>query len=115
MGALDVQIAVQKDNAGNVVAEIELSKDGEAGLTLTSRLKVVEIGRDPEGDPITSCVVEPVDGESAAATVKREGKQGGARRLPKAARTALRALSKAIEECGEPAPASNTIPPSPKS
>jgi hypothetical protein len=38
-----------------------ISKDGPAGLRFSSRLKVVEIGVDQDGDLLTSCVVEPVE------------------------------------------------------
>jgi hypothetical protein len=39
MGALDVQIAVSRDTEENVVAELELAKDGQIGLLLISRLE----------------------------------------------------------------------------
>jgi hypothetical protein len=54
---------------------------------------------------MTSCVVEAADAAIAPP------KPDAARRLPKAAQTALRALHKAIEKVGAPAPASNHIPP----
>ena len=104
IGALDVQIAVRRD-AGNIVAELELSKDGEVGLQFVSRLVPVPIGVDQDGDAITSCVVEEVTG--AVVSAKKSGKT---RAPPKSNQTALRALRKAIEEVGEQAPASNTIP-----
>ena len=101
IGALDVQIAVRKDAAGHVFAEVELFKDGEAGLQFASHLVQVEIGVDGDGDPVTSCIVEATEGVAPEK----------ARKLPpKAAQTALRALQKAIEEVGELAPPSNTIP-----
>jgi AAA domain len=105
MGALDVQIVVRRDAADNVVAELELSKDGEVGLQFVSRLRVVEVGVDQDGDAITSCVIEEVEGAAISAA-----KPANARRPPKSAQTALRALQKAINEVGEQAPASNTIP-----
>ena len=105
MGALDVQISVKRDPASNIVAEIELAKDAEPGLQFVSRLERVEIGYDEDGEPITSCVVEAVEGPSAKASPDT------IRRLPKAAQTALRALKDAIEEVGEQPPASNHIPP----
>jgi RecA-family ATPase len=43
VGALDVQIAVSRDVEDNVVAQLELAKDGETGLVLVSRLEGVEI------------------------------------------------------------------------
>ena len=70
MGALDVQIAVRRDIANNVVAELELAKDGEIGLAFVSQLERIELGHDKEGDPITSCVVGEVKGDEATATAK---------------------------------------------
>jgi AAA domain len=102
MGAADMQIAVKRDAADNIVAELELSKDGEVGLQLVSRLKVVDIGVDQDGDSITSCVVEAVD---SGAVLSRAAKPP-----PKSCQTALRALHKAIEEAGKDAPTSSTIP-----
>ena len=55
-------------------------------------------------NPVTSCVVEAAD------DVQPPAKADPARRLSKPAQTGLRALQKAIEEVGEPAPASNHIP-----
>lgn len=107
-GAADAQIAVERDAAGNVVARVEAMKDGEAGAVIASRLEKVEVGRDDDGDPITSCVIVPVDGETADSTAPK-----AARRLsktPRAAQIALKALHEAVDECGEPAPASNHIP-----
>jgi hypothetical protein len=102
MGALDVQIAVRRDAASNVVAELELSKDGDVGLQLVSRLRVVEIGVDQDGDAITSCVVETVDRSGALAKTTKPP--------PKSCQTALRALQRALDEAGEDAPVSSTIP-----
>ena len=103
MGGLDVQIGVRRDAAGNVVAELELAKDGEVGLTFASRLEPVELGRDKEDDPVTSCVVMAVDGGEAKPAVKP-------RKLSKGAVITLRALHEAIGEFGEIPPASNYLP-----
>ncbi len=104
MGALDVQIAVRRDAAQNIVAELELAKDAEVGLQFFSRLRVVEIGRDQDGDAITSCVIEAVD---APATANKPSKSA---KLAKSARNALRALEAALADSGEIPPASNHIP-----
>jgi hypothetical protein len=101
IGALDAQIAVSRDSTGNIVAELELSKDGEVGLQFVSRLVQRDIAVDQDGDGITSCVVEAVEGVCQA----RKG-----RPPPRSAQAALRSLRKAIEELGECAPVSNTIP-----
>ena len=42
-------------------------KDGAEGDTLVSRLELVEVGTDVDGDPITSCVIVPAEEEEAAA------------------------------------------------
>jgi hypothetical protein len=104
MGGLDVQIGVRRDAAGNVVAELELAKDGEVGLAFVSRLESVELGRDKEDDPVTSCVVMAVDSGEAKPAAKP-------RKLSKGAVITLRALHEAIGEFGEIPPASNHIPP----
>src|SRR5262249_35997842 len=62
IGALDVQIAVSRHASGNIIAELELSKDGEVGLQFVSRLVQRDIAIDEDGDAITSCVVEAVEG-----------------------------------------------------
>ena len=85
-----MQIAVRRDPADNIVAQLELAKDGEVGLQFLSRLKVVEIGRDQDSDPITSCVIEPIDARASA------NKPSKPTRLPKSAKNALRALEKAL-------------------
>jgi hypothetical protein len=107
IGALDVQISVKKDSDANVVAELELAKDGEIGLRFLSRLRKVEIGEDEDGEPLTSCVVDPITDPVA---LGKSGRKAKSERLPNSARIALRALSKALAEASEPAPASNTIP-----
>ena len=104
MGGLDVQIGVRRDAAGNVVAELELAKDGEVGLAFVSRLESVELGRDKEDDPVTSCIVIAADGGE----VKVAAKPG---KLSKGAVITLRALHEAVGESGEIPPASNHIPP----
>jgi len=101
MGAVDAQIAVKRDAVDNVTATVELMKDGTQGDEFASKLEVVEVGIDDDGDQITSCVIVPVeDGPRPAARTK----------LTKTAKIALDALKEAIGECGEVPPASNHIP-----
>ena len=104
MGALDIQIAVKRDAAENIVATLELSKDGEAGAEIVSRLAPVLVGMDEDHEPVTSCVIVAVD--TPAALKPKKGAE-----VPKSAQAAFRALGKAIAEVGEVAPASNHIPP----
>jgi hypothetical protein len=104
LGAADVLIAVKRDEADNIVATIERAKDAPAGLEIVSRLAVVDLGKDEDGDEITSCVVEPV-GEPAATKAKAKPKA-----LTKTAKIVLRALHVALDELGAEPPASGHIP-----
>lgn len=54
--AADSQIAVKR-NGVNITSTVEFAKDGPEGAVIASRLVVIEIGTDADGDPITSCVV----------------------------------------------------------
>ena len=104
-GALDAEIGVSRDAADNVVTKVEHMRDGEEGDTIVSRLEVVEVGCDDDGDVMTSCVIVPVETDPATPTRPKTK-----RRLPKAAQIALTALINAIGEVGTPAPPSNHIP-----
>lgn len=58
--ALDTEIeVVAKDNLH--VATVTKQRDLPAGGQFAFRLKVVELGKDEDGDAVTTCVVEPVD------------------------------------------------------
>ena len=103
IGAVDAQIAVKRDNVDNIIATIELMKDGSQGDEFASRLEVVEVGIDDDGDKITSCVIVPVEGSPITSHDKPA-------RLTKGAKIALAALREAIGECGAIPPASNHIP-----
>jgi hypothetical protein len=103
MGALDAQVAVTKDQAKNIIATVELMKDGQEGDSFTSRLEVVDLGFDADGDPITSCVIVQAAGRTAGQDERRA-------KLTKTAKIALDALNEAIGECGEVPAASNHIP-----
>jgi hypothetical protein len=92
MGAVDAQIAVKRDAADNILTTVELMKDGPQGDEFTSRLEMIEIGIDDDGDKITSCVIIPVDG---LAPQKEKPKK-----LPAAAANALKALHEIIDDAG---------------
>src|SRR6202011_1395546 len=103
MGALDAQTAVKRDAADNVIATVELMKDGPQGEEFASQLEVVEIGIDDDGDKITSCVIVPVEG---LAPQKEKPKK-----LPAAAAKALKALHEIIDDAGTIPPHDSYIPP----
>jgi hypothetical protein len=101
-GAVDAQIAVKRDRNGNIVATVEYMKDGREGDEIVSRLVIAEVGTDEDGEPITSCVVEPV-----AAAAKDANPVSS---LPAAQRRSLELLIDAIARQGEIPPANNHIP-----
>jgi hypothetical protein len=101
--ACDAQIAVERDDSGVITVKVEHMKDADASAPMASRLEHVELGNDDDGDPLTSCVVVPAD--DAAAAGAKQSKATGAAQL------ALDQLRELIVSDGEPAPASNHIPP----
>ena len=96
IGAVDAQLAVKRDGAGNIEVKVERMKDGPEGGVIYSRLEAVEVGVDEDGEPITSCVVIPVDASAARPTATRK--------LSDRQRLALDALSNCILDRGEPSP-----------
>jgi hypothetical protein len=102
-GAADAQLACKRDEAGLISVSVEWLKDGREGDVITSRLAVVELGQDTDGDEITSCVIE--ESEEKPTTTEK------APRLAPAVTIALQALHDAIEAGGTEPPASNHIPP----
>jgi hypothetical protein len=96
--ATDTEIEV-KDGAAKVTKQ----RDWQGGDEFPFDLVVVEVGTDSDGEPVTSCVVEPGDRDVIASKVKaprEDGPQG----------QAYVALRDAIDACGEVPPASSTIP-----
>jgi hypothetical protein len=104
-GAVDAQLAVKRDAAGQIVVTVEWMKDGPEGETVVSRLETLDVGTEPDGKPITSCAIVP-----AEATVEAGKQTKPSKMIPKAAKTALRALHEAIAEVGTVPPASNHLP-----
>jgi hypothetical protein len=98
-GAIDTQLAVKRDASCAVIVEVELAKDGPQGDKIVSRLEVVEVGLDEDGEPITSCVVVP--SEANGTTPKSASGQ---------AAVALKLLHRAMCDEGVPAPADRNIP-----
>jgi hypothetical protein len=100
-GAADAQIEVRRDNAGNIVATVEFMKDGPKGDKIVSRLVFIDLGNDEDGEPISSCVVEPND---AAPQNSRKKPLNGQ------AAIAFRLLQNALADAGEPTPDSKQFP-----
>ncbi len=101
-GSVESQLAVKRGDSREVIVTVEFAKDFEEGVEVYSRLELVELDTDLDGDEITSLVVVPA-----------EAPQSGLQRRPVkgAKKVVLDMLQKAIAEAGTPAPASNHIPP----
>jgi hypothetical protein len=102
-GAIDAQLAVQKDVDGTILVTLELMKDGPESVMMRCRLEPVDVGFDVYGKIITSCVVEHL----AAPTDQAKKKPA---KLPPAQARALTMLHEAIATGGEIPPACNHIP-----
>jgi hypothetical protein len=100
-GAADAQIAVKRDDTGLIIASVQWLKDGAEGEETRSRLEVVELGQDSDGEEITSCVVEPADGEQPSKnSICLSPRQ----------RQALEVLLDCVAEAGEPSPSGTHYP-----
>lgn len=100
-GAADAQLAVKREADGLIVTTVQWLKDGAEGQQVTSRLKVVDLGPDDDGDDLTSCII--VEADAVATPIN-----GVKLSVPCA--IALTAMRQAIEEAGVILPASNHVP-----
>jgi hypothetical protein len=65
-GATDTEIEVSNNTStGIVTAQVKKQRDGPCDTSHTLRLISMEIDRDEDGEPITSCVVEPIDADQS--------------------------------------------------
>jgi len=100
-GAVEVQLAVSRGSPGEVIVTVQLAKDFAEGAEIFSRLESVELGTDPDGDPITSLVVLPAEASSTGRTPTRK--------LSDRQRLALEALDECLS-AGQAAPAEMQLP-----
>lgn len=98
--AMDAVIEVARDGDARKW-RLAKSKDGADGLEHPFRLRVVELGEDEDGDPITSCVVEP-DEQPDSAIRSAKLPAGGNQKLIYDALRELLKTSKAFGEGGAP-------------
>jgi hypothetical protein len=89
---VETQISVERDAAENVIATVQLAKDGESGIRIASRLEVVTVGKDENCDKVTSCIIVPA--EAAPSKVKAV--------LSPQIELARRALAEVIADQGKP-------------
>jgi AAA domain len=80
LGAVDALIQIKRDGKGFVRSTVEEMRDGPAGDTTVSRLKVIDVTEDKKGHPISSCVILDAPEGGRAATeqsVRQDAKPGG--------------------------------------
>jgi hypothetical protein len=101
-GAVESQLKVERTVTGEVIVTVEWAKDFAEGTEVVSRLEVVELGTDRDGDPITSMIVVPAEGSSPSA--RKAGK------LSVRQRRAKDALAEAVLAHGVDLPSSYRLP-----
>jgi hypothetical protein len=92
-GAVDAALAVVRD--GDVVTiTVEFMRDGAEGTQVVLRKKMVEVGEDANGRPLTSLVLERHDGDEADHTSKKQ-------EWPSSLKVLKDAIVEALLEAGE--------------
>lgn len=92
-GALDANIEVSGTDKRSWL--LEKSKDGQDGINRGFKLKVVELGKDSDGESITSCVIER---DHSAIFVKAEPSGTAQKSALKALKAKLNVISKITVE-----------------
>jgi hypothetical protein len=107
---LKVEKLEEMDIDRRAIREIELvkQKDGESGRKWRFVLPAVELGRDADGDPITSCVVRAPNAEGEPGETSKATDAGI--RLTPQCEVFLRAIYKALADHGEDAPTALGLP-----
>jgi hypothetical protein len=100
--AVDTEAEVVRYEKGSV-ATVTKQRDGIPGDPIAFRLRAVELGRDEDGDPVTSCIIEPTE---APPLNGRTGKI----RLSSAQARALELLGEVITRSSEIPPTCDHIP-----
>jgi hypothetical protein len=105
--AVDTEIEMMWDKEGRSgFANVTKQRDSRTEGAFAFKLAEVDVDLRDDGSPVTSCVLVPIEDDGSHAS---KGPH-----LTRAAQIALSALRKGIEEVGQPAPASEDIPPDAK-
>jgi hypothetical protein len=100
--AVDTEVTITRDNAAGVsTAAVTKQRELPTAGQINYRLRSVELGRDQNDRPVTSCVVELAD---------LAGPENKRTNLPPAQRRALELLTDAIARHGKIPPANDHIP-----
>jgi len=107
---LKIEKLEEMDIDRRVIREIELvkQKDGESGRKWRFVLPAVDLGRDADGDPITSCVVRAPNAEGEPGETSKATDAGI--RLTPQCEVFLRAIYRALADYGEDAPIALGLP-----
>lgn len=109
--ALDTAIELQHDEeTGARSLKVAKQKDDEDGRVWGFRLKPVALGEDPDGDAITSCVIEYTDAP-AAKSKRRDKVQETAERVVTEALRAVLSNEGRQAPLGVPAPSGSVVVP----
>ena len=93
-GAVDAILKVTRDESGDRREwRVERAKDGPESDLTPFALSVVELGEDEDGDPVTSCVIEPRERETSQKGKRIKGPTGQNQVA------ALKAISLALKNC----------------
>lgn len=57
--AIDTEIELSRDDIGEITAELTKQRDAATGARFSFHLNLVELGRDEDGDMVTTCTVKP--------------------------------------------------------
>jgi KaiC/GvpD/RAD55 family RecA-like ATPase len=88
--AVDTEIELTRDELGLITAEVTKQRDGPTGYKFAYSLRQIELGRDQDGDPVTTCLVEPISAVEADMP-----------QVSGPAQTALNTLEELLAERGE--------------
>ncbi|WP_181700541.1 AAA family ATPase [Chthonobacter albigriseus] len=96
-GAADAEWCISVD-AGVRTVRLVKSKEGADNLSFSFDLKTVEVGRDADGEPVTTCVVENVTDVAFGTEVATKAR---ARTVPASLKLFTSALTNALVDHGE--------------
>jgi hypothetical protein len=102
--ATDTEIEVVRAEGAEIgTVRVTKQRDLPKGDTFAFKLRVVELGLNRRGKPVTSCVVDVPEGDEVPAATPA--------RLPDSVQQAMTALSEAMAKASHPAPAGPDFPP----
>ena len=108
VGDVDLMVQISGSGAHIKTAEIIKANDQPERVLGQFKLQCVELGKDEDGDPITTAIVSDDDmGEASASTRAGKAKVANLAQVPKAA---LRALVECLGDGLSPPPADEHVP-----